>query len=196
MKSLISILIKGGLLTKDLDYQLIRASMVLIFLLFGYQKWFEYEAQGLIPFISNGPFISWLYPVFGIRGAAWFLGVSEWTSAALLLAGFWNKKLGVLGALSSTVTFIGTVTIIPFMPDGWAESAGGFPAMAGNVAFLMKDVVLLAVSIYLLKQDVERVSLAESGTPEAESRVVGPRVTGRAGATAGSHAARTMLPSA
>ena len=38
MKSLISILIKGGLLTKDLDYQLIRASMVLIFLLFGYQK--------------------------------------------------------------------------------------------------------------------------------------------------------------
>ena len=161
MRFLTSILIKGGLLTKDLDYKLIRASMVLIFVLFGYQKWFEYEAQGLIPFISNGPFISWLYPVFGIRGAAWFLGVSEWTSAALLLAGFWNKKLGVLGALSSTVTFIGTVTIIPFMPDGWAESAGGFPAMAGNVAFLMKDVVLLAVSVYLLKQDVARASRPE-----------------------------------
>jgi len=31
--------------------------------------------------------------------------------------------------------------------------------MAGNVAFLMKDVVLLAASIYLLKQEVERVSL-------------------------------------
>jgi len=31
--------------------------------------------------------------------------------------------------------------------------------MAGNVAFLMRDVVLLAASIYLLKQDVERVSL-------------------------------------
>jgi uncharacterized membrane protein YkgB len=40
----------------------------------------------------------------------------------------------------------------PFMPDGWAKSAGGFPAMVGNVAFLMKDVVLLAVSVYLLKQ--------------------------------------------
>jgi len=55
---------------------------------------------------------------------------------------------------------IGTVTIIPFMPDGWAASAGGFPAMQGNVAFLMKDVVLLAVSVYLLRQDVARVSLA------------------------------------
>src|SRR5262245_47037804 len=58
-----------GLLRKDLDYHLVRASMVLIFLMFGYQKWFEYEAQVLIPFISNGPLISWLYPAFGVRGA-------------------------------------------------------------------------------------------------------------------------------
>jgi uncharacterized membrane protein YkgB len=34
--------------------------------------------------------------------------------------------------------------------------------MFGNVAFLMKDVVLLAVSVYLLKQDVERVLLSRS----------------------------------
>ena len=52
---------------------------------------------------------------------------------------------------------IGTVTIIPFMPDGW-DAAAGFPAMKGNVAFLMKDVVLLAASFYLLKQDVARAS--------------------------------------
>jgi len=52
-----------------------------------------------------------------------------------------------------------TVTIIPFMPNGWAPSAGGFPAMTGNVPFLMKDVVLLAVSIYLLKQDILRLSV-------------------------------------
>jgi uncharacterized membrane protein YkgB len=62
----------------------------------------------------------------------------------------------VLGALGSVFTFIATVTIIPFMPDSWAPSAGGFPAMVGSVAFLMKDVVLLAVSIYLLKQDLVR----------------------------------------
>ncbi len=193
MKSLIKILINSGLLTRDLDYHVIRASMVLIFVLFGYQKWFEYEARGLIPFISHGPFIFWLYPVFGVRGASWFLGVSEWTSAARLLAGFWNKKLRVLGALSSTVTFVGTITIIPFMPDGWAESAGGFPAMTENVAFLMKDVALLAVSIYLLKQDVERVQLAESGRPQQQRRAISPSVLEHASSTTGGHAARTML---
>lgn len=158
IKILINLLTKSGLLAEDLDYHLVRASMVIIFLFFGYQKWFEYEAQVLIPYISNGPLIFWMYPVFGIRGASWFLGVSEWLFGALLFLGFWNKKLGILGALGSSVTFVATVTIIPFMPDGWAASAGGFPAMAGNVPFLMKDVVLFAASVYLLKQDVVRVS--------------------------------------
>ena len=55
-----------------------------------------------------------------------------------------------------------TVTIIPFMPNGWAASAGGFPAMAGNVPFIMKDVVLFAASVYLLKQDVQRASLSQT----------------------------------
>lgn len=162
MDLLVRTLARSGLLKEDLDYHLIRAAMVLIFLLFGYQKWFAYEAQVLIPFISNGPLTSWLYPVFGIRGASWFLGVAEWLFGALLFLGFWNKKLGILGALGSCVTFITTVTIIPFIPNGW-DPAAGFPAMAGNVAFLMKDVVLLAVSIYLLKQDVARV-WAAAGT--------------------------------
>ena len=170
MNSLINILTKSGLLAKDLDYHLVRASMVIIFLFFGYQKWFEYEAQVLIPYISNGPLISWMYPVFGIRGASWFLGVSEWLFGALLFLGFWNKKLGILGALGSCVTFIMTVTIIPFMPNGWAASAGGFPAMVGNVPFLMKDVVLFAASVYLLRQDVLRVSLSTRHKDMARGR--------------------------
>jgi uncharacterized membrane protein YkgB len=159
MNTLINLLSRFGLLKEDVDYHLLRASMVVIFLFFGYQKWFDYEAQVLIPYISHGPLIFWMYPVFGIRGASWFLGVAEWLFGALLFLGFWDKRLGILGALGSTVTFILTVTIIPFMPNGWAASAGGFPAMTGNVPFLMKDVVLLAVSIYLLKQDILRLSV-------------------------------------
>jgi uncharacterized membrane protein YkgB len=68
MNHLTDLLVKVGILKKDLDYHLIRASMVVIFLFFGYQKWFQYEAQALLPYISNGPLIFWMYPVFGIRG--------------------------------------------------------------------------------------------------------------------------------
>ena len=112
----------------------------------------------------------WMYPVFGLHGATYFLGVSEWLTAALLFWGFWNKKAGVLGALLSVGTFIATVTTIPFMPDGWNAEAG-FPAMQGNVAFLMKDVVLLAASFYLLKQDVLRASASSGVTSLGASEV-------------------------
>src|SRR5262249_24540860 len=176
---LTSILNRFGLLKEDLDYQLLRASMVIIFLAFGYQKWWEYEAQVLIPYISNGPLIFWMYPVFGNRGASWFLGVSEWLIAALLFLGFWKKKLGVLGALGSCATFVSTVTIIPFMPNG-GYLVAGFRALAGKVLFLMKDVVLLAVSFYLLKQDVVRVSLAagkSADTLTAAAGVAGASLT-------------------
>jgi uncharacterized membrane protein YkgB len=156
MNSLLQTLAKSSLLKGDLDYHLIRASMVIIFLLFGYQKWFEYEVQVLVPYISNGPLVSWLYPAFGIRGGSWFLGVSEWLFCLLLFWGFWNRQAGILGALGSCATYVATVTIIPFMPNGWDEAAGGFPAMTGNVPFLMKDIVLLVASFYLLKQDVIR----------------------------------------
>ena len=161
MKYLIKLCDRFGLLQSELDYHFLRASMVLIFLFFGYQKWWQYEAQALVPYISNGPLIFWMYPVFGIRGATWFLGVSEWLFGALLFWGFWNKKAGVLGALGGCASFVSTTTIIPFFPDGWAASAGGFPAMTENVAFLMKDVVLFAASFYLLKQDVERVMASQ-----------------------------------
>jgi len=168
MNVFVNKLVKLGILKEDLDYNVARASMVIIFLFFGYQKWFDYEAQALIPYISNGPLISWMYPVFGTRGACWFLGVSEWAFGLLLFLGFWNKKLGILGAIGSCFSFIATITIIPFMPNGWAASAGGFPAMTGTTAFLMKDLVLLAVSFYLLRQDVAKVYSGEASTEPRE----------------------------
>jgi uncharacterized membrane protein YkgB len=145
--------------------------MVIIFLFFGYQKWFDYEAQALLPYIGHRPLLFWMYPVFGVRGATYFLGVAEWLFGGLLLAGYWNKKLGILGALGSCFAFIATTTIIPSMPDGWAASAGGFPAMTEKVAFLMKDLILLAVSVYLLRQDVIRSSLFQTAPSHSRTTV-------------------------
>lgn len=176
MNVLINALLRLGLLREDVDYHLMRASLVVLFLFFGYQKWFDYEAQALLPYISNGPLLFWMYPVFGVQGASWVLGVSEWSFALLLFLGFWHKRLGILGALGACVAFIATVTIIPFIPDGWASSAGGFPAMTGSVAFLMKDVVLFAASLYLLKQDVARVA-ASAPQMELDLERAGLRAT-------------------
>jgi uncharacterized membrane protein YkgB len=124
MNHLTDLFVKVGILKKDIDYHLIRASMVIIFLFFGYQKWFEYEAQALLPYIGNGPLIFWMYPVFGVRGATYFLGVTEWLFAGLLFLGFWNKKLES-SERSVHVFLYRHLHDYPVYAGGWAVSAGG-----------------------------------------------------------------------
>jgi uncharacterized membrane protein YkgB len=77
VNSLVKLLARSPLLTPDLDHYLVRAALVIIFVLFGYQKWFDYEARVLIPYISHGPLVFWLYPVFGILGQ-----VTKWQGPA------------------------------------------------------------------------------------------------------------------
>jgi uncharacterized membrane protein YkgB len=161
MDQLIAKLSKLEIVRSDFDYHLTRATMIIVFLVFGCQKWFDYEAQALVPFISHGPLIFWLYPAFGVRGATIFLGSAEWLIGFVMFLGFWNKKLGVLAALGSCGTYVATVTIIPFFPDAWAAPAGGFPAATLPFLFLIKDIVLLAASVYLLRQDILRASSTE-----------------------------------
>ena len=157
----------------DLDYYLIRAAMVFTFFIFGYQKWFSFEANQIAPFISHSPLVFWLIPAFGVRGAAFFLGATEWLFGTLIFLGFWSRRLGALGALGSLVTFLGTVTIIPFFPNAWAAEVGGFPAMYLRVAFLMKHLLFLAASFYLLKQDLTRAARqsAEPSLREGQERI-------------------------
>jgi len=154
MDQLIAKLSKLDIVRGDFDLHLVRAAMVVVFFVFGCQKWFDHEAHALIPFISHGPLIFWLYPAFGIRGAAFFLGTAEWVIGALMLLGFWNRKVAVVGSLGSCATYLATVTIIPFFPNAWAAPDGGFPAATLPFLFLMKDIVLLAASVYLLKHDI------------------------------------------
>jgi uncharacterized membrane protein YkgB len=93
-----------------------------------------------------------------------------------VVSGILEQKLEILGAIGSCLSLLATTTIIPFMPDGWAPSAGGFPAMTEHVVFLMKDFVLLAVSFYLLRRDnVMRVASSSNAFTEEEALVKGGR---------------------
>jgi uncharacterized membrane protein YkgB len=142
----------------DLDHHLIRAAMIFTFFAFSIQKWNQYTAEMLVPLISHSPVVFWLIPAFGVRGAGYFLGTTETIFGFLIFFGFWSPRLGVLGALGSIVTFIGTTSIIPFLPDAWSKEAGGFPIMTLPIGFLTKDVLFLVVSFYLLKRDLKRAA--------------------------------------
>jgi uncharacterized membrane protein YkgB len=158
LNQLILYVSSSPLFRSDLDRHLIRAAMVFTFFAFSIQKWNQYTIEMLVPMISHSPVVFWLLPAFGLRGAGYFLATTETIFGALIFLGYWSPRLGILGALGSIVTFIGTVTIIPFLPDAWAREAGGFPIMTLPLGFLMKDVLFLAASFYLLNQDLTRAT--------------------------------------
>ncbi len=67
------------------DVIFMRAALVVIFAAFGYAKWFDYEAQGLVPLIGNSPLLSWMHQAFGTAAPA-----MRWASlsgASLVAAG-------------------------------------------------------------------------------------------------------------
>jgi uncharacterized membrane protein YkgB len=143
----------------NLGRHLIRAAMVFEFFAFSIQKWNHYTVEMLVPMISHSPVVFWLLPVFGLRGTGDFLATTETIFGVLIFLGYWSPRLGILGALGSIVTYIGTTTIMPFLPGAWAQEAGGFPIFTLPMGFLMKDVLFLAASFYLLKQDLVRAAL-------------------------------------
>jgi uncharacterized membrane protein YkgB len=138
VNQLILYLSRTILFRSGLDSYLIRGAMVFTFFSFSIQKWTKYTAEMLAPLISHSPVVFWLLPAFGVRGAGYFLGTTETIFGLLIFLGYWSPRLGVLGALGSIVTFIGTTTIIPFLPDGWAREAGGFPIMTLPLGFLFE----------------------------------------------------------
>jgi uncharacterized membrane protein YkgB len=140
---------------------ILRWVMVIIFVSFGMQKFTLQSAQGIAQFITNSPFISWL-SVFGLRGEAYFLGVSEFVIAALLAAGAFSPILSAVGSLMGVVTFAITWSFF-FTTPGVVKWSLSSDPMAWNLTgeFLFKDIVLLSVCAVLflasLPQSVARL---------------------------------------
>jgi uncharacterized membrane protein YkgB len=128
---------------------ILRWVMVVIFVSFGMQKFTLQSAQGIAQFISNSPFVSWL-SLFGLRGEAYVLGVTEFLIAALLIAGAFSPTLSALGSLMGVATFLITWSFF-FTTPGVVKWSISTDPMAWNLAgeFLFKDIVLLCVCVVL-----------------------------------------------
>jgi uncharacterized membrane protein YkgB len=135
---------------------ILRWVMVVIFVSFGMQKFTLQSAQGIAPFISNSPFISWL-SVFGLRGEAYVLGVTEFIIAALLVAGAFSPLLSAIGALMGVVTFAITWSFF-FTTPGVVRWSFSTDPIAWNLTgeFIFKDIVLLCVCAVLFLASLPR----------------------------------------
>jgi uncharacterized membrane protein YkgB len=129
---------------------ILRWVMVVIFVAFGIQKFTPQSAHGIVLYISNSPFISWL-SVFGVRGEAYVLGVVELSIALLLAAGSFNGVLSAIGSLMGAATFAITWSFF-FTTPGVVKWGFSTDPIAWNLPgeFLFKDIVLFCVCLVLL----------------------------------------------
>lgn len=142
---------------------ILRWVMVVIFVSFGLQKFTLHSAEGIAQFISNSPFVSWL-SLFGLRGEAYFLGVTEFVIAALLAAGAFSPLLSAAGSLMGAVTFAITWSFFFTTPGVVTWSISTDP-IAWNLTgeFLFKDIVLFCVCVVLFLASLPQ-SLVKSRT--------------------------------
>jgi reactive chlorine resistance protein C len=127
-----------------------RYALVIVIAWFGAMKFTYYESQGISPLVANSPFMSWLYNIMSIRTFGRLLGSVELFTAALLALKPWFPKASILGGLLASLFFLSTLSFMVTTPDIGEASAGGFPVLSANGQFLMKDIALLGLSVWLL----------------------------------------------
>lgn len=141
------------------------AGLVLPLALIGLFKFTQYEIEALKPVISNTAWLSWMYSLFGEAGASYFLGIVEISTAALLIGSFWSARAAIMAGVLAAVTFLTTTSIMFALPF-WHEELG-FPYISSFGQFLIKDVIMLGVSLVILSEGLARLKLRQTGTHQA-----------------------------
>jgi uncharacterized membrane protein YkgB len=118
-------------------------------------------AEGIIPLVSNSPLVSWHFKLFGPYAGSDLIGLTEFTAAVLILAGYLWPKAGVVGGLIACVMFFTTSTMVMTTP-GAITMVHGMGYMSFLGLFLFKDVISLGGSSYLVSYFGEKAILSEN----------------------------------
>lgn len=124
-----------------------RYGLVITLLLIGVLKFTAGEAQGIQPLVANSPLMFWLYRVFSLQGVSNVIGVIEIVVAVLIAVRPFSARLSFIGSIGAIITFVLTVTFL-FSTPGAFQFSHGFPLLGDAGQFLIKDLVLLGVSIW------------------------------------------------
>ena len=136
----------------------LRYGLVLILLWIGGMKFTAYEAEGIRPFIENSPPFAWTYPAFGVQGLSNILGATEILVGLLIAARPWLPRVSAAGSLLAVGMFLSTLSFLVTTPGAWADEIEGFPAIDVLGQFLIKDVALLATSVWSFGEAVRALA--------------------------------------
>ncbi|WP_082962631.1 YkgB family protein [Mycobacterium sp. E342] len=142
-----------------------RYGLVVVLAWFGAMKFTSYESQGISHWVSNSPFLGWVYELMSIDTFGRLNGLVELVTAALLAAKPWFPKAAVVGGISASMFFVITLSFMITTPGVGEASAGGFPVLSADGEFLMKDIALIGLALWLLV-DAIGATREQAGSPD------------------------------
>jgi uncharacterized membrane protein YkgB len=168
----------------------LRFGLIVVLLWIGGLKAFPYEADGIIPFVANSPFMSFFlaHPdqyaahmnpegVLNEGNRAWHAanrtylfsyGLGAVIVAFGLMIGLhrWLPQVAALGSLLVVGMSIVTLSFLVTTPESWVPALGdahhGFPYLSGRGRLVVKDVIMLGAALVTLA-DSAKLALSRYG---------------------------------
>lgn len=171
---------------KGFGVHLIRVAIFIIFIWIGGLKFWNYEAEGIVPFVANSPFMSFYYekeaPEYkdyklkegefdkvkhewhqenNTYGFSHGLGLLIMSFGILTLLGIWFPKIGFVGTGLVILMTFGTLSFLVTTPECWVLDLGsgehGFPLLSGAGRLVIKDTAILAGAVVVLADCAQRI---------------------------------------
>lgn len=132
-----------------------RYGLAIVIAWFGAMKFTHYESQGISHWVANSPFLGWVYDVMSIDAFGRLNGTVELITALLLALKPWSPKAAVVGGIVASLFFVTTLSFMITTPGVGEASAGGFPVLSADGEFLMKDIALIGLALWLLVDAID-----------------------------------------
>ncbi|MDD2961050.1 MAG: DUF417 family protein [Muribaculaceae bacterium] len=172
--------------SKKLALNLIRVAILIIFVWIGGLKFYNYEAEGIVPFVANSPFMNFFYnekapdyKEFKLKegefnqakhewhqanntyGFSHGLGILIMTIGILAFLGIFSPEIGLAGDILVIIMTIGTLSFLVTTPEVWVPDMGsgesGFPLLTGAGRLVIKDTAIIAGALALLSQNAKQI---------------------------------------
>ena len=172
--------------SQTLGINLIRVAILIVFVWIGGLKFQNYEAEGIVPFVANSPFMSFFYTQkapecknyklkegeFDAAKHEWHvrnntygfshgLGILIMAIGVLVFLGIFSARIGLAGAILAVIMTVGTLSFLVTTPEVWVPDLGsgeaGFPLLSGAGRLVVKDTVILAGALVALSDSARRI---------------------------------------
>lgn len=167
-------------------FNFMRIAIFIVMAWIGGLKAFQYEADGIVPFVANSPVMSFFYheppaeykkhknkegevvekniqwhQKNGTYLFSYVLGTVIVIIGLITLAGIFNDRLGVIGGLLTFGMSLVTLSFLITTPETWVPDLGGpehgFPYLSGAGRLVIKDIIMMAGGVLCASDSARRL---------------------------------------